>query len=96
MLVFGTMNIREYFAVPALFAFLLAFAGDSVAFWRMGCRSRTGLVRIDPLVSPGQISEHIHAIHGSSGKLLPIIPSPSFLNLIAVPILLVYDGNLIF
>lgn len=40
---------------------------ESAAFWRMGCRGRTGLVRIDPLVSPGTISEHIHAIHGSSG-----------------------------
>ncbi|CZR56548.1 related to glyoxal oxidase precursor [Phialocephala subalpina] len=37
------------------------------AFWRMPCRSRSGLARIDPLVSNGTISEHAHAIHGSDG-----------------------------
>ncbi|KAE9364689.1 hypothetical protein N431DRAFT_355117 [Stipitochalara longipes BDJ] len=37
------------------------------AFWRMPCRTRSGLARIDPLVSPGVISQHAHAIHGSSG-----------------------------
>lgn len=34
----------------------------------MPCRSRSGLARIDPLVSPGEVSSHIHAIHGSSGR----------------------------
>ena len=37
------------------------------AFWRMECRARSGLARIDPLVSNGSVSEHAHAIHGSSG-----------------------------
>lgn len=54
-------------AVVSVAVVLLALVTESNAFWRMGCRSRTGLVRLDPLVSPGQLSEHMHAIHGSSG-----------------------------
>lgn len=38
----------------------------SQAFWRMPCRSRTGLARIDPIMSPGTVSEHAHAIHGGN------------------------------
>jgi Domain of unknown function (DUF1996) len=37
------------------------------AFWRMECRSRSGIARIDPIVSPGNISDHLHTVHGSSG-----------------------------
>lgn len=37
------------------------------AFWRMECRGRVGLARVDPLVSPGEVAQHVHAIHGSSG-----------------------------
>lgn len=59
-------RIRPTFAAGVA-AILLLMTNETVAFWRMGCRGRTGLVRIDPLVSPGTISEHIHAIHGSSG-----------------------------
>lgn len=50
-------------------ALALALAQDASAFWRMPCRSRSGLARIDPLVSPGEVSSHAHAIHGSSGAL---------------------------
>ena len=41
------------------------------AFWRLECRGRVGLGRIDPLVAFGKPSQHVHAIHGSSGKLPP-------------------------
>ncbi|RKF74221.1 putative wsc domain-containing protein [Golovinomyces cichoracearum] len=58
---------RPTYSIAGIAATLLMLANQSSAFWRMGCRSRTGLVRIDPLVSPGRISEHMHAIHGSSG-----------------------------
>ncbi|KAF2157539.1 hypothetical protein K461DRAFT_299390 [Myriangium duriaei CBS 260.36] len=37
------------------------------AFWRMPCRSRTGLARLDPIMAPGQLSDHAHAIHGGGG-----------------------------
>ncbi|RDW84868.1 hypothetical protein BP6252_02458 [Coleophoma cylindrospora] len=36
------------------------------AFWRMPCRYRSGLARIDPLMNPGTLGTHEHAIHGSS------------------------------
>ncbi|KAF2220746.1 WSC domain-containing protein [Elsinoe ampelina] len=41
-----------------------AVIGGADAFWRMPCRSRTGLARLDPLVAPGSLSDHTHAIHG--------------------------------
>ncbi|KAI1329065.1 hypothetical protein F5Y16DRAFT_367307 [Xylariaceae sp. FL0255] len=48
----------------------LAILGTSSivnAFWRMECRGRSGLARIDPIVDPGEISSHAHTIQGSSG-----------------------------
>jgi hypothetical protein len=59
-------------SASALKALTLSLAIGSVkAFWRMPCRSRSGLARIDPLVSFGTASEHVHAIHGSSGTFTP-------------------------
>ncbi|KAK4191702.1 hypothetical protein QBC35DRAFT_295953 [Podospora australis] len=46
---------------------VLASIGTASAFWRMECRGRVGLARIDPLITPGEASAHVHAIHGSSG-----------------------------
>ncbi|CRK42608.1 hypothetical protein BN1708_008799 [Verticillium longisporum] len=37
------------------------------AFFRMECQGRVGLARIDPMISPGEPSLHLHSIHGSSG-----------------------------
>ena len=48
-------------------AIVLALTSSTNAFWRMECRARSGFAQIDPLVSFGGISEHIHAIHGGSG-----------------------------
>lgn len=54
-------------------ATILAGLASSVdAFWRMPCRARSGLARIDPLISPGTVSTHAHAIHGSSGMSVSI------------------------
>ncbi|KAF8855927.1 hypothetical protein BDZ45DRAFT_804554 [Acephala macrosclerotiorum] len=48
----------------------LLFSGaPAAAFWRMPCRARSGLARIDPLVSNGTLSEHAHAISESDDKL---------------------------
>lgn len=41
-------------------------------FWRLPCRGRTGVARIDPLVSPGEISQHAHVVHGASSELFPL------------------------
>jgi hypothetical protein len=53
-------------------ATILALLVSSVsAFWRMPCRSQTGHGRIDPIVDPGDISAHVHTIHGGGGKSQP-------------------------
>ncbi|KAK5993727.1 hypothetical protein PT974_07164 [Cladobotryum mycophilum] len=44
-----------------------SFIAGANAFWRMECPGRVGLARMDPIVNPGTVSPHIHAIHGSSG-----------------------------
>ncbi|KAI0380846.1 hypothetical protein F5Y04DRAFT_92880 [Hypomontagnella monticulosa] len=49
---------------------LLSAIGDALAFWRMECRGRTGLARIDPIMDAGLVSPHIHTVHGSSGFAL--------------------------
>lgn len=43
---------------------ILTLTSSASAFWRMPCRARSGLARIDPIVDPGEISQHVHAIHG--------------------------------
>ncbi|EKV14697.1 hypothetical protein PDIG_31500 [Penicillium digitatum PHI26] len=48
-------------------ACLALFPGHANAFWRLPCRGRTGLARLDPIVDPGAVSPHVHAIHGSGG-----------------------------
>jgi hypothetical protein len=45
----------------------LAAAQGAAAFWRMPCRGRIGLARLDPLVNPNEVAQHVHHIHGSSG-----------------------------
>jgi len=45
---------------------LLSLSSISSAFWRLPCYSRSGLARLDPIVSPGGIASHVHAIHGGS------------------------------
>ncbi|KAL4918450.1 hypothetical protein BDW62DRAFT_65178 [Aspergillus aurantiobrunneus] len=51
----------------SLVACLAAFSGVADAFWRLPCRGRSGLARMDPLISPGEPSYHVHAVHGSKG-----------------------------
>ncbi|EFQ34211.1 hypothetical protein CGRA01v4_03966 [Colletotrichum graminicola] len=43
------------------------FAVGVDAFWRMECRARVGLARVDPLMNFGTPATHVHAIHGSNG-----------------------------
>lgn len=54
--------------VLKLFAALSALATGVHGFWRMECNGMAGLARIDPLVSPGEISKHVHALFGSRSK----------------------------
>lgn len=50
-------------------AVTLLSATNVDAFWRMPCRSRTGLARIDPIMDPGMVSDHAHTIHGGGSEL---------------------------
>lgn len=52
-----------------LVAGLAAFAGVADAFWRLPCRGRSGVARLDPLMDPGEVSYHAHAVHGSGSEL---------------------------
>ncbi|EMC93842.1 hypothetical protein BAUCODRAFT_46702, partial [Baudoinia panamericana UAMH 10762] len=36
---------------------------SATVFWRMPCQ-RTGIGRLDPLMDPGEIADHVHTIHG--------------------------------
>ncbi|PHH65627.1 hypothetical protein CDD81_1713 [Ophiocordyceps australis] len=44
-----------------------ALVAGANAFWRMECPGRVGLARMDPIMNPGEMSPHVHSIHGSSG-----------------------------
>ncbi|KAK4127764.1 hypothetical protein N657DRAFT_653905 [Parathielavia appendiculata] len=52
--------------IDASLAILASLSGVA-AFWRLECRGRLAIARLDPLISPGTASLHAHAIHGSSG-----------------------------
>lgn len=47
----------------------VALAGNVAAFWRMPCRSATGIARIDPLVSPNDVADHSHIVFGGGSEL---------------------------
>lgn len=54
----------SYYPLSCLLALLLC-TQSSLAYWRMSCGlSQTG--RLDPIVSPGKISGHVHKIVGAS------------------------------
>lgn len=55
--------------LKSIIALSAGLVGGAHAFWRMECPGRVGLARLDPIVNPGSLSKHVHAIHGSSGKL---------------------------
>ncbi|KAK3679925.1 hypothetical protein LTR78_000302 [Recurvomyces mirabilis] len=45
----------------------LTLVGSAAAFWRMPCRSQTGVGRLDPIMDAGSISGHVHSISGGGG-----------------------------
>lgn len=53
--------------MKSLATVVLALASGVSAFWRMPCRSQTGVGRIDPLVDAGTIAGHVHTITGGGG-----------------------------
>ena len=51
---------------------LALLTGQADAFWRMECRGRSALARIDPLVNPGADANHLHTVAGGSGKSISL------------------------
>lgn len=48
---------------------LLASAHGVLAFWRMPIHFKTGVARIDPIVTPGGVADHAHVVFGGGSKL---------------------------
>lgn len=46
----------------------LTLVSGAHAFCRMPCRTETGVARMDPIVDPGQIADHVHTIAGSGSE----------------------------
>jgi len=63
-------NIR---LTAVLGACLTIFPTFTNAFWRLPCRGRTGVARLDPIVNPGEVSGHAHAIHGGGSELTVLL-----------------------
>jgi Domain of unknown function (DUF1996) len=48
----------------------LALVSGIDGFWRMPCAVFPDVARVDPVISPGNISSHAHSLHGSFGLSL--------------------------
>ena len=55
-------------SVTSITAAVALLSGAADAFWRMECKSRLGLARLDPVVEPDEVASHAHVIHGGSSK----------------------------
>jgi hypothetical protein len=53
----------------------LTFSVQVHAFWRMGC-STLEIGRIDPVVQPGVVSNHVHTVVGGNSKNILSISAP--------------------
>lgn len=63
----ATIVFRNFsIAKASIFLFLTSSVS---AFWRLLCDGSVGVARIDPLIAPGGLSDHVHSIKGGSGKL---------------------------
>jgi Domain of unknown function (DUF1996) len=54
--------------IPLQILAAAALLGHADAFWRTGC-SKLELGRIDPIVQPGVVSNHVHTVLGASSKI---------------------------
>ena len=55
-----------HFKLSKLLLGLALTSGTVFGFWRMTCDHPLVVGRIDPIVSPGKVSGHIHTISGGS------------------------------
>lgn len=63
--------------MKSVVALSAGFIAGANAFWRMECPGRVGVARMDPIVNPGELANHVHSISGSSGETLASGPVPS-------------------
>lgn len=47
--------------------YLAFLAAPAAAFWRLPCKSTLVVERADPIISPGNVSAHVHQIMGGNG-----------------------------
>ena len=55
------------------------------AFWRLQCFGIVAEAQIDPIVSPGKISSHVHTVKGANGMLLESVAGCLADNSIYIP-----------
>jgi hypothetical protein len=46
---------------------VVIFASSAFAFFRLPCASPLIIERADPIISPGQVSGHVHTVMGGNG-----------------------------
>ena len=63
-----------------LLALFVLGTEPALAYWRMSCMGVAGIARIDPIVSPGEISSHVHTIKGASGMQICLCSSLDVAN----------------
>ena len=80
VIIFNSQNIMFPNKSALLLLSLGSLTGLSDAFWRMSC-SIIQTSRIDPIVSPGKISSHVHKIAGASSKSFQLLSYHSPENL---------------
>ena len=51
-------------SIFALLAFMLFLLQPSLAFWRLQCFGVVARGQIDPIMSPGEVSGHVHSVKG--------------------------------
>lgn len=52
---------------PLLALGLLASVNPALAFFKVPCSTPILIERVDPIVSPGEVSSHVHTVMGGSG-----------------------------
>jgi len=53
--------------MKSVLAVMCLLALEASAFWRLPCRHRLVMDRVDPIKMPGLAADHMHTIHGGSG-----------------------------
>ncbi len=66
---YSAPNFNMLLSRDTLFAFgaLATLAVPASAFWRLPCNAPLVVERADPIVSPGNVSGHLHTIMGGNG-----------------------------